>query len=217
MTFAPNTIPPPPQEFDQLPAPMADKALLDMLALRRSVKVAHLAEPGPDARALQSILQIGARVPDHGKLGPWRFVILNGRNRRTYGMMVAQLLAARSSNTASDVLAMEAERFARAPVVVAVVSTAGPHAKIPEWEQVLSAGAVCYNITLAARGFGFGSVWLSEWPAYDREALALLGLSAQEKLAGFIYIGTATEAPVERPRPDALTRISTWSPPVVQG
>jgi nitroreductase len=212
MTIAPSTLPAPPQLNDPLPAPKADKALLDMLALRRSVKVAHLVEPGPDTDTLTAILQIGARVPDHGKLGPWRFIILAGENRLTYGRQVADLLRARVPTIDQERLEMEATRFARSPVVVAVVSTAASHGKIPEWEQVLSAGAVCHNVMLAARGFGFGSVWLSEWTAYDGEALALLGMTPEEKLAGFIYIGTPTEAPIERPRPDALTRISTWSP-----
>jgi nitroreductase len=217
MIIAPNTLPSPPELLDPLPAPKADKALLEMLALRRSVKVAHLAEPGPDADTLTAILQIGARVPDHGKLGPWRFIILAGDDRRAYGELVANLLRKRTPDVDAAQVHMEAGRFARAPVVVAVVSTAAPHAKIPEWEQVLSAGAVCHNIMLAARGFGFGSVWLSEWSAYDREALALLGLGESEKLAGFIYLGTATEPLVERPRPVALTRISTWAPPKLEG
>ncbi len=212
--IAPHTLPAPPQLNDPLPAPVADKALLDMLALRRSVKVAHLAEPGPDAETLTTILQIGARVPDHGKLGPWRFIILAGDDRRAYGELVADVLRARQPSVDAAHLEMEAGRFARTPVVVAVVSTAGPHAKIPEWEQILSVGAVCHNVMLAARGFGFGSVWLSEWSAYDPDALALLGMNDSEKLAGFIYIGTATEPPIERPRPDALTRISTWSAPI---
>lgn len=216
MKIEPNTLPAAPELLDPLPAPKADRALLEMLALRRSVKAAHLAEPGPDTQTLTAILQIGARVPDHGKLGPWRFIILAGEDRRAYGDLVADILRQRTPNMDAQQLEMEADRYARAPVVVAIVSTAAPHAKIPEWEQVLSVGAVCHNIMLAARGFGFGSVWLSEWACYDKDALALLGLSEGEKLAGFIYIGTATQAPVERPRPNALTRISTWSPPSVK-
>jgi nitroreductase len=187
-----------------------------MLVQRRSIKVAHLAEPGPSGDTLTAILQIGARVPDHGKLGPWRFIILAGEDRLAYGKLVAAALHQRTPNMDDDHFELEANRFARAPVVVAVVSTSGPNAKIPEWEQILSAGAVCHNIMLAARGFGFGSVWLSEWCAYDRDALALLGLSTTEKLAGFIYMGTTTHPPVERPRPDALTRISTWSLPTLE-
>jgi nitroreductase len=217
MMIAPSSLPKPPQELDALPAPVADKSLLEMLALRRSIKVAHLAQPGPDHATLTAILQIGARVPDHGKLGPWRFIILAGDDRRAYGDLVAGLLKQRMPMIDAEHLELEADRFARAPVVIGVVSTAAPHAKIPEWEQVLSVGAVCHNIMLVARGFGFGSVWLSEWTAYDNEALALLGLNETEKLAGFIYLGTTTEAPVERPRPDALTRIKAWSAPIRKG
>jgi nitroreductase len=217
MMIDPKTIPSAPSELDELPLPKADKALLDMLALRRSIKVAHLAEPGPDRETALAIIEIGARVPDHGKLGPWRFVILDGHARDEYGALVAQALLARNPNLDSERLALEAGRFARTPLVIAVISTAGPHAKIPEWEQVLSAGAVCHNIMLAARGFGFGAVWLSEWVAYDTDALALLGMTPDEKLAGHIYIGTATTAPVERPRPDARTRVSYWSPPKNEG
>lgn len=212
MKIDPHSLPAPPVELDPLPAPRADKALLEMLALRRSIKVAHLIDPGPDHDTLSAMLQIGARVPDHGKLGPWRFIILMGTARSLYGDAIGGLVASRTPKIDAQHLALEAERFMRAPVVVAIVSGAAAHAKIPEWEQMLSAGAVCHNVMLAARGFGFGSVWLSEWPAYDREALALLGLAPHEKLAGFIYIGTTSQAPVERPRPDALTRISVWSP-----
>jgi nitroreductase len=214
--ISPDSLPRPPQEMDPLPAPVADKGLLDMLALRRSIKVAHLVEPGPDEATLLSIIQIGARVPDHGKLGPWRFIILAGDSRAAYGAAVADLLRQRVPGIDAQRLEMEAERFARAPVVLAIVSTAGPHAKIPEWEQVLSSGAVCHNVMLAARGFGFGAVWLSEWTAYDRDALDALGLSGSEQLAGFIYIGTTSQAPVERPRPDALTRVSHWAPSSTQ-
>lgn len=217
MKIDPKTIPSAPAELDELPLPKADKALLDMLALRRSIKVAHLAEPGPDAETTLAIIEIGARVPDHGKLGPWRFVILAGQARENYGALVVEALSARSPNLDSERLAQEAARFARTPLVIAVISTAAPHAKIPEWEQILSAGAVCHNIMLAARGFGFGAVWLSEWVAYDADALALLGMSPEEKLAGHIYIGTATTPPIERPRPNARTRVTYWSPPNSEG
>lgn len=209
----PATLPQPPQERDPLPAPVADHKLLEMLALRRSIKVAHLAEPGPDEATLSKILEIGARVPDHGKLGPWRFIILAGEARHAYGSQVATLLKSRNPKLDDESFQLESGRLARAPIAIAVVSTAGPHTKIPEWEQILSAGAVCHNVMLVARGFGFGSVWLSEWLAYDQDALALLGLTQTERLAGFIYLGTATEAPIERPRPDAHTRIGYWQTP----
>lgn len=212
MTIAPHTLPPPPVENDVLPEPRPDAAFLERLALRRSTKVAHLTAPGPDGDTLDAILRIGARVPDHGKLGPWRFIILSGDNRQAYGAKIAALLAERGQVKDGERLALEEGRFLRAPVVVAVVFSPVESPKVPEWEQVLSAGAVCYNLLLAANGFGFGGCWLSEWVAYDREALALLGLASHEKLAGLVYLGTPTEAPLERPRPSAASRVTHWQP-----
>lgn len=197
MTHAPA----PPGENDPLPLPEASQALVDMLALRRSTKVAHLAAPGPEGAVLDDIIRIGARVPDHGKLAPWRFVVLEHGARGVAGARLAAIVAGREPGADLQRLEMEAARFERAPVVVMVVSTATQHAKIPQWEQELSAGAACFGILLAARGFGFGGCWLSEWPAYDTAAKAALGVSEAEKIAGFVYLGTAVEPPVERPRP----------------
>lgn len=212
MTIAPHTLPPPPIENDVLPQASPDEAFLARLALRRSTKVAHLTAPGPDNDTLDAILRLAARVPDHGKLGPWRFIILSGDGRRSYGAKVAALLSDRGQVKDAERLALEEARFLRAPVVVAVVFSPVESPKVPEWEQVLSAGAVCYNLLLAANGFGFGGCWLSEWVAYDRDALALLGLTPQEKLAGLLYLGTPTQAPLERPRPSASSRITQWEP-----
>jgi nitroreductase len=212
MTIAPSTVPPPPVENDLLPEPRPDAAFLARLALRRSTKVAHLTSPGPEGEMLEAILRLGARVPDHGKLGPWRFIVLSGDNRHAYGQQIAALLSKRGQVKDADRLAQEETRFLRAPLVVAVVFSPVESPKVPEWEQVLSAGAACYNLLLAANGFGFGGCWLSEWVAYDREALELLGLSAQEKLAGLVYLGTPTEAPIERPRPSAASRVTYWQP-----
>jgi nitroreductase len=212
MTIAPHTLPPPPVENDFLPEPRPDAAFLARLALRRSTKVAHLTSPGPEGETLDAILRLGARVPDHGKLGPWRFIILSGDNRHAYGRKIAGLLSDRGQVTDPERLAQEEGRFLRAPLVLAVVFSPVESPKVPEWEQALSAGAVCYNLLLAANGFGFGGCWLSEWVAYDRDALALLGLCAHEKLAGLIYLGTPSEAPIERPRPTAASRITHWQP-----
>jgi len=191
MTIAPHTLPPPPVENDVLPEPRPDTDFLARLALRRSTKVAHLAAPCPEGDTLDAILRIGAQV---------------------YGTKIAELLSARGEVKDPERLALEEGRFLRAPLVVAVVFSPVESPKVPEWEQVLSAGAVCYNLLLAAQGFGYGGCWLSEWVAYDREALALLGLSPQEKLAGFVYLGTPTEAPLERPRPSAASRVTHWQP-----
>jgi nitroreductase len=201
-------LPPPPQENDPLPAPAPDEALGRFLALRRSTKVAHLVEPGPDPATVDAIIRLGARVPDHGKLSPWRFIVLEGGARAAKGAALAALVAARRPGCDPALLELERTRFERAPVVVIVVSTAAPHPKIPNWEQELSAGAACFGILLAARAFGFGGCWLSEWPAYDADAAAALGLVEGERAAGFLYLGTAREPPTERARPDVATRIT---------
>lgn len=177
-------------------------ATLDLLRTRRSVPPLRLAEPGPSPDRLDAILTLASRVPDHGKLAPWRFIVIAGEARDRIGAVIARTYAADNPEADSARLALEEKRLAHAPVVVAVVSRAGPHVKIPDWEQVLSAGAVCMNLVVAANAEGFATSWLTEWYAYDRRVLEALGLDAREKLAGFIHIGTPEEIPSDRPRPD---------------
>jgi len=204
----PHTLPAPPVENDVLPLPAPNEALLAHMALRRSTKIAHLTGPGPDEPTLAAILRLAARVPDHGKIAPWRIIVLEGAGRRAYGEALAALVAARKPETDAGLLAFEAARFERCGVCVAVVSKPVLHPKVPEWEQVLSSGAVCMNMLHAAWGFGFAGCWLTEWPAYDREAMALLGLSPDERITGFVYLGQASEPPLERPRPDLAALIT---------
>ncbi|GEP03936.1 nitroreductase [Methylobacterium oxalidis] len=158
--------------------------------------------PGPGPEALDAILRIASRVPDHGKLAPWRFILIEGESRERIGAVIEA--AYRTDHPEADAarLALERGRLAQAPLVVAVVSRAGPHAKIPEWEQVLSAGAATMNLCVAANASGFASAWLTEWYAYDRRVLDALGLDPRERLAGFVHIGRAAERPSDRPRPD---------------
>ncbi|GIU67413.1 nitroreductase family protein [Candidatus Phycosocius spiralis] len=212
MTVTPSELPPHPKEHDDLALPVADRAFLTRLALRRSSKVIHLADPGPDKTTLEAILQIGARVPDHGKLGPWRFIVLTGTHRESLGQKLADLLESRSKDPEPAQLAAERARFLRAPLVIGVVSAPVESSKVPRWEQVLSAGAVCYNVLLTANGFGFSGCWLSEWICYDGAALALLGLASSEQLAGFIYLGTPTQPLRERARPEIGPRVTFWQP-----
>ena len=172
-----------------------------MLATRRSAPPPILAEPGPTPEQLQQILTLAARVPDHGKLAPWRFIVLSGEARAEAGEMIAAIFAAANPAAEPKRLDLERRRFS-APLVVGVVSRAAPHAKIPEWEQVLSAGAACMTLVIAANAMGFATSWLTEWYAYDRTVLRRFGLASQEKMAGFIHIGTATVEPREdRVRP----------------
>ena len=184
--------------------------MLDLLLTRRSVAALNLAEPAPDEAALRTILTIAARVPDHGKLAPWRFILFRGDAAKAAGERLAAIVAARGTSD-EGMLAIERARFTRSPLVVAVVSSAAPHPKIPVWEQELSAGAVCMNLLLAAHASGFAGQWLSEWYSFDKEAGALLGLKEGERFAGFIHIGTPTEKPSERPRPNLDDLITEWS------
>lgn len=184
---------------------------VQLLKTRRSAKVPLLAEPGPDDDALAHILAVAARVPDHGKLAPWRFVLFSGAARDAAGQVFAEVLAARQPDAGGKRLDIERRRFS-APLVIAVVSRASPHAKVPEWEQVMSAGAVCMNLTVAANALGFATCWLTEWYAYDRAVLERLGLAPHEKIAGFMHIGTAPEPREDRDRPnlaDLVTRFAS--------
>lgn len=185
---------------------------IDLLLRRRSFSAKAMVPPGPDEAQLDIVLRAGHRVPDHGKLGPWRFIVLKGEARAKLGA-VAEGLVRADEPTADPVrLRVERERFLRAPVVVCVASRIVP-GKIPEWEQVLSAGAACQNMLLAAHALGFGANWLTEWPAYDARFRAALGLAEGERVAGFIYIGSAAAAPEERVRPALADVVSEWQAP----
>ena len=181
---------------------------IELLKLRRSVKPREMSGPGPTASELDTILTIGARVPYHGKLTPWRFIVFEGDARLKAGEAIAAVFKAANPQATDEQVAFERNRLARAPLVVAVVSRAAPHVKIPEWEQVLSSGAAAMNLVTAAHALGFAANWITEWYAYDRRVLDALGLAANEKIAGFVHIGLAAKPPEDRPRPP-LTEIVT--------
>ena len=172
-----------------------------LLKRRRSVPPPLMTGPGPADEDLATILTIASRVPDHGKLTPWRFVAFEGRARERAGRIALDIRLADKPELDEAGRAEEQRRFARAPLVVAVVSRAAPHAKIPEWEQILSAGAVCMNMIVAARALGFSATWLTGWPAYDARFRAAIGLAEHERIAGFIHIGRAAATIEDRPRP----------------
>ena len=181
---------------------------LTLLKTRRSSRIVDLKGPGPSAADLDTILAIAARVPDHGKLVPWRFIVLEGEGRARAGEAIAAAYSAGNPQAEPRRIEEERGRFLRAPVVVAVVSRAAPHAKIPEWEQVMSSAACCQNMLLAAAALGYGATWISEWPATDAGARAALGLEAHERITGFVYLGSVDQALEDRPRP-ALSDIVT--------
>jgi len=189
---------------------MAVEAMLEVLEKRRSVKPMMLAAPGPSAAELTRILSIAARVPDHKKLVPWRFIVFEGEARTRIGEVFAAACKAEEKEPPSEVrLDIERKRFLRAPLVVAVVSSPKAGAPIPDWEQILSSGAAAFNLSLAATALGYGVCWITEWVAYSPMVQAALGLAGGEKIAGFVYIGTANVTPEERERPalaDIVTR-----------
>ncbi len=180
--------------------PMAD-ATLALLRRRRSVPPATMTGPGPTRDEMDLLLSLAARVPDHGKLAPWRFIVFEGEGRARAGDAIAAAYAAANPGAAPERVDLERKRLAHAPAVVALVSRAAPHAKIPEWEQQLSAGAVGMALAVAANALGFVTAWLTEWYSYDAGVAAALGLAPQERFAGFVHIGRPTVAIEDRVRP----------------
>ncbi|GGC98676.1 nitroreductase [Aquisalinus flavus] len=149
-------------------------------------------------------------MPDHRRVVPYRFIVFAGEARGRAGSILSTMYGNQNPGADAASLALEQQRFLRAPVVVAVVAKTDPAHKTPEWEQVLCCGAVCHNMLLGASASGFAGQWLTEWYAYDREVLAAFGLAQEERIAGFIYLGTAKEDPLERPRVEAADITTHW-------
>jgi nitroreductase len=182
------------------PIPMTDA--LELLKTRRSVKPIELVGPAPTPDEINTLLTIASRVPDHGKLVPWRFIVFEGDARLAAGDAIVAAFRRKYPQATAEQIAIERNRLARAPLVIAVVSRAAPHVKIPEWEQVLSAGAAAMNLLTAAHALGYGASWMTEWYAYNRAVLDELGLQANERIVGFVHIGRQKGPVADRPRPD---------------
>ena len=176
--------------------------LLRLMETRRSASAKAMTGPGPDAAQLDRLLGIATRVPDHGKLTPWRFIVFEGDALERAGEVLARRYSELHPSHGEETLAQQRQMFSRAPCVVAVVSSVvADHPKIPEWEQVMSAGAVCQNLVLAATAMGLGVQWITGWFAFDETVLRAFGLNAGERIAGYIYLGTPSELQTDRPRP----------------
>lgn len=187
------------------------ESMLALMSSRRSVKPAMLTPPGPNAGDIERILTIATRVPDHKKLAPWRFILFEGEARARVGLVLAQACLEEDSEPPSPArLEFERQRLLRAPLVVAVISRVIPAPGAPEWEQILSAGAVCFSVCLAANAMGFGTCWVTEWIAYSPSVRAALGLAENERVAGFVYIGTAAERQPDRDRPILSELVTRW-------
>lgn len=181
-----------------------------LLATRRSAKPRDMVAPGPDDAQLRRILEAAMRVPDHGKLAPWRFVIIDNDRRTAFADLLKDAYRAEKPE-AGRVELESMEQFARqAPVLVAILSTPVAHSKIPLWEQQLSSGAACMNLLMAAHAAGFVGSWLTGWPTYNAEVLASLGGAPQDRIAGFLFLGSPSRPLEERPRPAFEAVVSTW-------
>jgi nitroreductase len=186
---------------------------LELLKTRRSVKPMELTGPAAIAAEIDTLLTIASRVPDHGKLVPWRFIVFEGEARNAAGKIIAEAFRANRPDATPDQIEFEHQRLARAPLVIAVVSRAAPHAKIPEWEQELSAGACAMSLVIAAHAMGYAASWITEWYSYDRRVLDALGLSANERIAGFVHIGRPVKPPEDRERPKLEAIVTRYSAP----
>ncbi len=189
---------------------MRTPALLQALDQRRSVPSKQLAAPGPDHDTLLRMLRSAARVPDHGKLTPFRFLRIAGEHRHALGDALALRALQRDADAPAAAVEKDRGRFSSAPLVVAVIACVVPGHKVPEQEQLLTAGSVCFALLQAAQAYGFGAQWLTGWAAYDPVIAVKLGLRDNEKIAGFIHIGTPKLEVPERERPDAAALLSDW-------
>jgi len=186
----------------------ASPETLAFLARRRSASALTLTEPAPSEAELARLLALAARAPDHGKLSPWRFVVLGGHAKAAF-VRGLEAIAERRPDAAKAAAKLGKIRIP--PLTVAVISHV-TEGEIPIWEQQLSAGAVCALLIVAAQAMGYGANWITDWYAYDDDAGRLLGLSAGERVAGFVHLGTASEAPLERVRPELAAITTTFAP-----
>jgi nitroreductase len=185
---------------------------LDFLQQRLSVPSRTLVEPAPDPAQLEALLAAALRVPDHGRLEPFRLLLIRGDARRVLGEHLVRIRAQKDPGLAEASLQKDRNRFNFAPLIVTVISRLTKGHKIPEQEQLLSAGCVAYNLLLGAQALGFGAQWLTAWMAYDAEVKQLLGVGEDEGIVGFIHIGTPSVAPSEHMRPDPSSVVSEWNP-----
>lgn len=192
-------------EFNR-PAPQT----IDLLLSRRSGSAKAMTGPGPSPEELRTILAAGARVPDHGKLAPWRFIVFEGEARARMGEILVEALLANEPDANEVRQEIERNRFLRAPVIVGVVSRAKDGIPIPVWEQQLSAGASCFAMLMAAHSLGFVGNWITEWCAYDARVKEKLGLAENERIAGFLYFGKSAVPLEERVRPDLDSLIARF-------
>lgn len=189
------------------------KRVVDFLLSRSSPPIQELREPGPDDADIATLIRIASRVPDHGRLAPWRFIVYRGDVRFRIGEMLAELAEKREGPLTDGRRNQELTRFSRAPVVVGVIFAPKENPKIPQWEMLLSGGAAAMNLLLGATALGYGANWITNWYSDVEEGRTILGLAPEERVVGFVHIGTFDGQPMERPRPDADQLYSDYSGP----
>ncbi|WP_421925431.1 nitroreductase family protein [Neoaquamicrobium sediminum] len=188
-------------------------SVIDFMLARKSSPIPELNEPAPSDEEIRTMLTIASRVPDHGRLAPWRFVLYRGAARDRIGEMLAARAEQREGPLTDGRRQQELARFSRAPLVIGVVSVPRENPKIPQWEMFLSGGAAAMNLVIAANALGYGTNWITNWYSDDEEGRRILGLEPQERVVGFVHIGTFSGDAPERPRPDVDTLYSEWSGP----
>jgi len=200
-----HSVPAPPLFGEAAPIEASPQTLA-FLARRRSASAMALTSPGPSEQELATLLRLATRVPDHGKLSPWRFVVLKGEPKLRF---IAGLEAIAATRADGAKLHAKLGKIKAPPLTVVVISRLLP-GEIPEWEQRLSAGAVCMTLIIAAQAMGYGANWITDWYAYDEDALRLLGLGEGERVAGYVHLGTSAETPLERVRPEVDAIVEEW-------
>ena len=191
---------------------MSDNCFLQALDQRHSVPSLQLGEPAPDPATVLRMLQSAVRVPDHGKMVPFRFLRLQGEARHALGEFLARRSRQRDPNAAEAAVEKDRQRFSHAPLIITVIARMQDNPKVPAQEQLLTAGCVCFALLQAAQGFGFGAQWLTAWMAYDEGVARHLGLAANERIVGFIHVGTPRMRAPERARPDPASLLQDWQP-----
>jgi nitroreductase len=190
--------------------------VINFLLARKSVPIQDLGEPAPSEAEIAKMLRVATRVPDHGRLAPWRFILYRGEARYRIGEMLAALAVEREGELPEPRLDKERTRFSRAPLVIGVIHCPKENPSIPQWEMLLSGAAAAMNLVLAANALGYGSNWITNWYADDAKGRLLLGLAPNERVVGFIHIGTVGAAAADlpdRPRPDPAALVSEYSGP----
>lgn len=184
---------------------------LDLLLSRRSGSAKAMKGPGPSSEQIRTLIACATRVPDHGKLTPWRFLIIEGDARATLGEILVGALKTSEPDASEERITQERGRFLRAPLIIAAISRVREGIPIPEWEQILSAGAACQTLCIAAHAMGFVANWITEWPAYHPLVREALGLKSGERIAGFIYLGHPDAQLADRPRPAFEAIATRWT------